>query len=201
MELEQWVNKTLGSEQVALRALSGDAGFRRYFRTEVAGRRLIVMDAAADHGSCAPFARMARLLEAGGLHVPHVEAWQEERGWMILSDLGEQTFLDVLNSDNADALFGAAIDALVRLQQQPAPADLPRYDAALLRRELDLFPAWYLERHLGMTIDASLAALLDALFDTLVTQALQQPQVLVHRDYMPRNLMVSEPNPGVLDFQ
>jgi N-acetylmuramate 1-kinase len=120
---------------------------------------------------------------------------------LLLSDLGRQTYLDVLDADNADALFDAAIDALIALQRIDCPADLPRYDAVLLRRELELFPEWYLQRHLGLTIDAKLRVQLDEVFELLIEHALQQSRVLVHRDFMPRNLMVSEPNPGVLDFQ
>src|SRR5689334_15035174 len=215
--LQAWLGEQLGSTgrtaaggaQPALQPASADASFRRYFRIDAApspiddipGRTLIAMDASAERASCGPFVRIARLLASGGLHVPAILAEDLERGWLLLSDLGRQTYLDVLNADNADALFDAAIDALVGLQRISCPPDLPRYDAALLRRELELFPEWYLQRHLGLTIDAALRAQLDSVFELLIERALRQPAVLVHRDYMPRNLMVSEPNPGVLDFQ
>jgi len=159
------------------------------------------MDASAERASCVPFVTIARLLAQGGVHVPQLLAENLEQGWLLLSDLGRQTYLDVLNADNAEALFSDAIDALIALQKIECPADFPQYDSALLRRELELFPDWYLQRHLGITIDAELRLQLDAVFDLLIERVLRQARVLVHRDFMPRNLMASEPNPGVLDFQ
>lgn len=184
-----------------LQPASADASFRHYYRIGAGARSLIVMDASAERGSCAPFVEVARLLAAGGLHVPEILAEDLERGWLLLSDLGRQTYLDVLDEHNADALFDAAIDALVTLQRIACPASLPRYDAALLRRELDLFPVWYLERHLGAALNDAQRAAWDDICEQLIARALAQPRVLVHRDFMPRNLMLSDPNPGVLDFQ
>jgi len=207
--LQEWLAQQLaalpgsrnGDVLPPLQAASTDASFRRYYRLQTPERSLIVMDASAERASCAPFVKIARLLEAGGLNTPRIIAQDLERGWLLLSDLGRQTYLDVIGPDNADALFEPAIDALIALQRIECPAELPVYDAAMLRRELELFPEWYLQRHLGWSVDAPLRAGLDALFDSLVTCALEQPRVLVHRDYMPRNLMVSDPTPGVLDFQ
>src|SRR5690606_38932679 len=124
-----------------------------------------------------------------------------ERGFLLLDDLGRQTYLDVINEDNADALFADAIQALLAFQALPVSAQLPRYDEALLRRELQLFPEWYVQRHLGCSFSPAQQQLWERSCQLLVDAALAQPTVLVHRDYMPRNLMISEPNPGVLDFQ
>ncbi|MHA3886700.1 aminoglycoside phosphotransferase family protein [Stutzerimonas degradans] len=184
-----------------LTAASSDASFRRYFRWEGDGRSLIVMDAPPPQEDCRPFVKIAGLLAAAGVHVPQVLAADLERGFLLLSDLGRQTYLDVINADNADQLFADAIDALLTFQRQPLQVPLPLYDEALLRRELQLFPEWYVQRHLGCTFDNAQQDAWERICRTLIDSALAQPRVLVHRDYMPRNLMLSEPNPGVLDFQ
>ncbi|MFC3609437.1 aminoglycoside phosphotransferase family protein [Stutzerimonas tarimensis] len=180
---------------------SSDASFRRYFRWEGGGRSLILMDAPPPQEDCRPFVKVAGLLAAGGVHVPEVLAADLDRGFLLLDDLGRQTYLDVIDESNADALFADAIEALLRFQCQPVAAPLPGYDEALLRRELQLFPEWYVERHLQAPFTGEQEAAWQRVCRLLIDSALAQPQVLVHRDYMPRNLMVSEPNPGVLDFQ
>lgn len=185
----------------ALSPASSDASFRRYFRWEDRGRSLILMDAPPPREDCRPFVRIAGLLAQAGLNVPTVLAQDIERGFLLLDDLGRQTYLDVIDEHNADELFEPAIEALIKLQQLPVEPGLPRYDEALLRRELQLFPEWYVERHLGLRLDEHQARSWAAACDVLVEAALAQPVVLVHRDYMPRNLMLSTPNPGVLDFQ
>jgi aminoglycoside/choline kinase family phosphotransferase len=202
-DLQHWVAQRLqrDPQDIVLEPASADASFRRYYRLRLTPRTLIVMDASAESASCAPFLRVAQLLAGGGLHVPEIIAAAPERGWMVLGDLGTQTYLDALNEDNADALFDAAIDALIAQQKIMCPADFPQYDAALLRRELELFPEWYLQKHLHIDVGASLRAELDRIFALLIEQILQQPKVFVHRDFMPRNLMISDPMPGMLDFQ
>jgi aminoglycoside/choline kinase family phosphotransferase len=124
-----------------------------------------------------------------------------ERGFLLLNDLGNKTYLDVIDSENADDLFKDALQALLAFQQLPMVAPLPSYDVALLRRELELFPEWYVKRELGIEFDSAQQTLWQQVSDLLIDSALAQSKVLVHRDYMPRNLMLSEPNPGVLDFQ
>lgn len=180
---------------------SSDASFRRYFRWEDGQRSLIVMDAPPPQEDCRPFVRVAGLLAEAGVHVPEILAADLEQGFLLLSDLGRQTYLEVIDEENADALFEAALQALVAFQRKPAADWLPLYDEALLRRELQLFPDWYLQRHLGVTLEGAALTAWEQTCDQLVASALAQPRVLVHRDYMPRNLMLSEPNPGVLDFQ
>ncbi|EIK51806.1 aminoglycoside phosphotransferase [Stutzerimonas stutzeri TS44] len=184
-----------------LTAASSDASFRRYFRWEGGGRSLIVMDAPPPQEDCRPFVKIAGLLAAAGVHVPQVLAADLERGFLLLDDLGRQTYLDVIDADNADRLFADAIDALLTFQRQPLQVPMPLYDEALLRRELQLFPEWYVQRHLGCTFDDAQQDAWERICRALIDSALAQPRVLVHRDYMPRNLMLSEPNPGVLDFQ
>jgi aminoglycoside/choline kinase family phosphotransferase len=184
-----------------LTAASRDASFRRYFRWEGAGRSFVVMDAPPPQENCKPFVDIAFLLAKSGINVPKIYAEDLERGFLLLNDLGNKTYLDVIDSENADDLFKDALDALLAFQQLPMVAPLPSYDVALLRRELELFPEWYVKRELGIEFDAAQQMLWQNVTDVLIDSALAQPKVLVHRDYMPRNLMLSEPNPGVLDFQ
>ncbi|KPC36265.1 Uncharacterized protein ABJ99_0455 [Pseudomonas syringae pv. cilantro] len=184
-----------------LTAASSDASFRRYFRWEGAGRTFIVMDAPPPQENCKPFVDIAHLLKTSGINVPKIYAEDLTQGFLLLNDLGRKTYLDVIDAENADALFDDAIQALLAYQQLPMDAPLPSYDTALLRRELELFPEWYVKRHLGIDMDEAQQADWQQVSELLINSALAQPKVLVHRDYMPRNLMISEPNPGVLDFQ
>ncbi|MVV51147.1 aminoglycoside phosphotransferase [Pseudomonas sp. PB120] len=209
--LKVWLDEqlaTLFAEQgwgavppATLIAASSDASFRRYFRWEGEGRSFIVMDAPPPQENCKPFVDIAFLLAKSGINVPKIYAEDLERGFLLLNDLGNKTYLDVIDSENADDLFADALQALLAFQQLPMVAPLPSYDVALLRRELELFPEWYVKRELGIEFDAAQQLLWQQVTDLLIDSALAQPKVLVHRDYMPRNLMLSEPNPGVLDFQ
>lgn len=184
-----------------LTAASSDASFRRYFRWEGDGRSFIVMDAPPPQENCKPFVDIAFLLAKSGINVPKIYAEDLERGFLLLNDLGNKTYLDVIDGENADALFHDALQALLAFQQLPMVAPLPSYDVALLRRELELFPEWYVKHELGIEFDAAQQQQWQHISELLIDSALAQPKVLVHRDYMPRNLMLSEPNPGVLDFQ
>jgi len=182
-------------------AIGSDASFRRYFRWQGGEHRLIVMDAPPPQEDCRPFVRMAEVLRKAGVHVPQVLAADLNQGFLLLDDLGEQTYLEVLNQDNADTLFEDALQSLLLIQRAPVPKDLAVYDAALLQRELQLFPDWYLAKHLGVSWAAAQNSAWQRICELLIENALAQSKVLVHRDYMPRNLMQSSPNPGVLDFQ
>jgi len=182
---------------------SADASFRRYFRVTFADhtRSLVVMDAPPDKEDCRPFVKVAGLMAAAGVHVPRILAQDLDQGFLLLDDLGSTPYLSALNESTADRLFADAIDALIKWQLASRADVLPPYDEALLRRELELFPQWYVERHLGVPVDAAMRVTLDRVFALIIESNLAQPKVYVHRDYMPRNLMVTEPNPGVLDFQ
>jgi aminoglycoside/choline kinase family phosphotransferase len=186
---------------VALTRASEDASFRRYFRIHANAKTWIAMDAPPEREDCAPFVKVAALMGAAGVHVPQVIAKDLDRGFLLLTDLGTTTYLKALTEENADALFTDAIDALILWQLASRESILPPYDEALLRRELELFPEWYMGRHLGAPPGAGDRQLIDQVFSNLTCASLAQPKVFVHRDYMPRNLMVSTPNPGVLDFQ
>ncbi|MBO4967904.1 MAG: phosphotransferase [Pseudomonas sp.] len=184
-----------------LTAASSDASFRRYFRWEGEGRSFVVMDAPPPQENCKPFVDIADFLRTCLINVPKIYAQDLDRGFLLLNDLGNKTFLDVINSSNADELFKDAIEALLAFQQLPMTEPLPSYDVALLRRELELFPEWYVRAHLGVDFNEQQQAVWQRVSTLLIDSALAQPKVLVHRDFMPRNLMLSIPNPGVLDFQ
>ena len=204
-QLGLWLESHFPSGSFTMSPASADASFRRYFRLSFADGRpsVIVMDAPPPQEDCTPFVRIAGLLSAAGLNAPKIISQDLDQGFLLLSDLGKTTYLTAINEDEgkADALFNDAMDALVRWQAASQPAILPAYDDALLRRELAIFPDWYVGRHLGVTLDDTQRNTLATTFDAIVGCNLAQPQVYVHRDYMPRNLMLSAPNPGILDFQ
>ncbi|HRE18407.1 MAG TPA: phosphotransferase [Rhodocyclaceae bacterium] len=203
-QLTQWVNSLPGWEHALLEPASADASFRRYFRLTLPdGSTRILMDAPPDKENCHPFVAVAKLLEDAKLNAPRVLVEDHEQGFLLLSDLGNALYLDALQQDDKrdHALFLDAIDALIAWQLSSKPDVLPSYDAALLQRELNLFPEWFIGQHLKHTLSDTDQATLDKTFALLVASALNQPKVFVHRDYMPRNLMIAEPNPGILDFQ
>jgi aminoglycoside/choline kinase family phosphotransferase len=199
--LRQWLAAQLSVQQFTVAPASADASFRRYFRVTAGERSWIAMDAPPGHEDCRPFVRIAGLLRAAGVNAPRVEAQDVERGFLLLTDFGNVTYLQALNEANAAALFGEATDALIRWQLASRPGELPPYDEALLARECALYPDWYIARHLGITLTAAQRQTLAEMTGLVIARALAQPSVYVHRDYMPRNLMVTDPNPGVLDFQ
>jgi hypothetical protein len=206
--LAAWTRETLGTGTIAIAPASADASFRRYFRVVPEGghafaprRSLIVMDAPPPMEDCTPFVHIAGLLGRAGVHAPQVLAADLARGFLLLTDLGERTYLAALDPSSADALYRDAIEALVRWQCATREGELPPYDEALLRRELTLFPDWYVGRHLETTLTPAQSTVLDAAFRQVLDNNLAQPRVFVHRDYHSRNLMVATPNPGVLDFQ
>ena len=207
----QWLNAQASAHGVlpaTVRAASADASFRRYFRVDTANGSCIVMDAPPDKENCEPFVRIARLMLDAGLYAPRILAWDEPQGFMLLDDIGSQTMMDVINRDDPQAnhgLYMRAVDALLLLQQSSSPGVLPAYDEALLQRELSLFPDWYLTRHRQLQIDSAQRDMLDKTFKTIIQRNLAAPSVYVHRDFMPRNLMMphdpAEQRLGVLDFQ
>jgi aminoglycoside/choline kinase family phosphotransferase len=188
-------------DPATLAVASADASFRRYFRVVAGSNTRIVMDAPPGKEDVRPFVHVATLMRAAGLNAPEIIEADESQGFLLLSDLGRDTYLAVLNEANAPELFSDAIDALVRWQLASRPGELPRYDEALLRRELELFPDWYVARHLKHELTPAQRDVLETMFRRILASNLAQPAVYVHRDYMPRNLMVAAPNPGILDFQ
>jgi aminoglycoside/choline kinase family phosphotransferase len=202
-QLTAWLSRLYPNQTFTIAPASADASFRRYFRaTFPDGTTKVVMDAPPQHENCEPFLHIGKLFEDAGTHVPHVYAKDLAQGFLLLSDLGNTTYLQALNEDNARQLYGAATDALVKIQLASKQKELPPYDEALLRRELNLFPEWYVARHLGVTLSDKQQGALEEVFRRILANNLAQPAVYVHRDYHSRNLMyVPDNNPGILDFQ
>ena len=202
-----------GLQPASLRPASSDASFRRYLRIDSSNNSsapagsCIVMDAPPDKEPCAPFVQVQALLQQAGLHVPDILAWEQTHGFVLMSDLGRQTVIEMLDParpQDAHAWYQQATDTLLQWQLASRPGVLPPYNEALLRRELALFPDWYVARHRGMALSEPQRAVLDQAFDHIVAHNLQAPSVYVHRDFMVRNLMVPQQPGGplgVLDFQ
>jgi aminoglycoside/choline kinase family phosphotransferase len=206
--LRNWLKALQPKWQLDLDTLapaSADASFRRYFR--IASKNpdfgtLIVMDAPPQHEPLDAFIQVDLLLFAAGLNVPKILEQNIVDGFLLLNDLGNETYLTALNEQSANALYQDATNALIKMQLASKPDVLPNYDRALLQRELDLFPQWYLHQHLGIELNDLQQAQLKKSFDLIIENNLAQAKVYVHRDYHSRNLMVtSVNNPGVLDFQ
>lgn len=203
-QLTIWVEQTLGITGGQIAPASSDASFRRYFRITLPGKSYIVMDAPPEKEDCGPFIKISASMAGYGLNVPLVLEQDLAQGFLLLSDLGHQQYLPALNEQSVDQLYGDAITALVQLQANGKLTDaaLPRYDHALLMREMALFQEWFLEKHLQIRLTTEQQHELDEVLEWLAQQSLQQPYVWVHRDYHSRNLMLTtQHNPGVLDFQ
>ena len=201
-QLQRWLKATLG-EPFTTASASDDASFRRYFRVRRIGGKpsLIAMDAPPEKESCEPFVRIARLFGEASVNVPVIHAQDLAQGFLLLSDLGDTTYLAALDERSAGVLYGHALDALVRIQLASRPAVLAGYDRELLEKELRLFPEWYVARQLRRELSAGQTTALEKTFSAILENNLSQPRVFVHRDYHSRNLMVCEPCPGILDFQ
>jgi len=200
--LNRWLARHAASPNFVLSPASVDASFRSYFRLRYEdGSTHIVMDAPPQFEDCTAFVKIAQMMADCGLNVPQVIASDLDQGFLLLSDLGSKIYLSSLDDSSADALFDDATSALVRWQLASRDDTLPLYDEQLLGKELSLFPEWYIAKHLGISLDPEQTEAMHSIFDLIVRDNLSQPTTYVHRDFMPRNLMVCEPNPGILDFQ
>jgi aminoglycoside/choline kinase family phosphotransferase len=204
--LLKWIAERPELTGASLSPASADASFRRYFRLQLAdGSTRIVMDAPPEHEDCGPFVSISNLMHQIGLNVPVCGDFDEAQGFLLLSDLGSETYLQRLQAEpeTAKQLYPQALSALATLQAKGSSiAKVPSYNAALLQQEMGLFRDWLLAEHLGLHLPKDALAVLQQQFDLLEASALSQPKVLVHRDYHSRNLMTSESGqPGILDFQ
>jgi aminoglycoside/choline kinase family phosphotransferase len=207
----EWLQRIAPTQDLvpgSLRLASADASFRRYLRIDAAEGSRIIMDAPPDKEDSHSFVKVAQLMRDAGLNAPRVLDWDEARGFMLLTDLGTRTMIEVVDRDQAEAnreLYLRAVDALIAWQLASRPGVLPPYDRALLARELALFPDWYIAKHRGIAVEGKLKETLDRTFDLIIERNLASPSVYVHRDFMPRNLMIpgdpAEQRLGVLDFQ
>ena len=198
---EDWAAAQLGWDKWTSEPASADASFRSYYRISHGNQRFVIMDAPPEREAVTPFIDVAERLQRAGLHAPRIEAEDRRRGFLLLEDLGTRPYHQVLELGNADALFGDALQALTILQAEVETDGLPAYDAGRLLQELSLFPDWFLEHHWRVEPGDAELDEWDQLCALLIRWALDQPQVFCHRDFMPRNLMLSEPNPGIIDFQ
>ena len=202
-ELQNWLHDELGLGTFTIAPASSDASFRRYFRVTSDQHSHIVMDAPPDKEDCGPFMAIAAAMAGLGLNVPRILEADVKRGFLLMSDLGSVDYLQALNEQTVERLYGDAMQSLLLLQAGPtSEAGIPEYDRALLLREMTLFRDWYVLRHLQVAMSEVISEVLEQTFTFLAEEALGQPRVWVHRDYHSRNLMVTAvDNPGILDFQ
>jgi aminoglycoside/choline kinase family phosphotransferase len=201
--IRKWLDEHWNREGTEITPVSGDASFRRYFRAlGPDGTPWVVMEAPPEKEDCAPFIDIEKRLSAAGLHVPKIVAQEPEQGFLLLEDLGDVQYLEELNEESAPRLYGDALNALAKMQAHTSTDQLPQYSADLLRFEMELFRDWLCGEHLDLKLDEQEHDMLDEIFHQLTMNALEQPQVFVHRDYHSRNLMLSKPPlPGIIDFQ
>ena len=197
----QWTCTALGDPASTLERASVDAGFRSYWRSTSARGSHIVMDSPPGLEDVRPWLRMHDLLETNSVRVPQVLARDVDNGFLLLEDLGGPTLARFISDDTADAWFDASFVQLIRLQSIPVPDGMGAFGEALLQRDAGLFEEWFVQRHLGLSLDCGESEQLQLVQRRLMDNALNQPQVLTHRDFMPRNLMPVEGGPAVLDFQ
>ena len=201
--LKTWLHHEFPDQHFDLSIASADASFRRYFRVQFENQSFIAMDAPPQHEDCAPFITVAQIFSTTQVNVPKILSQNLADGFLLLSDLGNTTYLHQLtvNPSLAHGLYMEAIDSLICIQQISQENKLPNYDQALLQKELNLFPEWYLARHKQLTLSQQQSDQLQSVFSAILANNLEQPKVFVHRDFHSRNLMVTTPNPGILDFQ
>jgi aminoglycoside/choline kinase family phosphotransferase len=210
-QLNHWVNSVLSipaSEENALVPISGDASFRHYYRVWIGSSSYVAVDAPPERENNAQFVALAKLLGDNNVNVPEVHHVDYEQGFMLLSDMGDELYYAALLSDNksgagaaekTDDLYNSAIECLVRIQSIDfSSCSIPVFDADFILRELNLFPEWFV----GGQLELDNYPAFHSVSSLLVDNALEQPQVLMHRDYHSRNLMIRRQNsPGILDFQ
>jgi len=200
-QAREWAGRMLAWTEFDFEPASADASFRRYFRARRGRDTAIVMDAPPELEPLAPFIDIQSRLAQAGLHVPRILAEDRQNGFLLIDDLGTRPWHTVLDPDNAPGLFDEAVAALIRMQTRTKTEGLPGYDAGLLLSELALFPDWFLARHWRVEPTESELDDWELVCMTLIRWALDQPRVFCHRDFMPRNLMMADPNPAIIDFQ
>jgi aminoglycoside/choline kinase family phosphotransferase len=200
-QLHEWIKENLGNIECTLKSVSGDASFRRYFRLSSDDLNYIAVDSPPEKENNDAFVHVTHLLEAEGLPVPHIYYSSLDFGFFLLSDLGDNLLLDILDENNVNEHYSKALNALTIIQQTPA-SSLPSYDTRLLLKEMELFREWFLVKYLCLQLNDNDKKILSNSFISLAENALEQPQVFVHRDYHSRNLLQIEGNyPGIIDYQ
>jgi len=200
--LISWLQKLYPKQKIEIESASSDASFRRYYRTLVAGKSRIVMDAPPEKENSHPFIHIDLRLHDCGINVPQIYQQDLKQGFLLIEDLGSTHYLDLLNKENANLLYADAMDTLRVIQTCVPHDDLPLYDAAKLKEEMDLFLDWFVEKHCQTTLNQQQRQIIARTWQLLIDSAMEQPQCFVHRDYHSRNLMrVDQHNPGIIDFQ
>jgi aminoglycoside/choline kinase family phosphotransferase len=198
----EWAAEKLHSDSIELRPVSGDASFRRYFRTQHRGASYILMDAPPGQEDSTPFVDIANRLRGAGLHAPEIFAFDLGLGFGLLEDLGDRLYKGLLDRNSVDDLIPGLFDVLATMAKDVSDADLPAYDSSLLQQEMDLFTDWYLGRHRQRTLSKSERALWENMCDALKASAAAQPQVFVHKDFHSCNLLLTPSGTaGIIDFQ
>ncbi len=201
-QLQNWIHKDLGLEDYRLNPVSEDASFRRYYRLEYDGSTAIIMDAPPSHEDSRPFINIASRLRECGVNAPKIHKTDLDQGFLLLSDLGNVLYLDVLDSTNADSLYQNALTSLSKIQHGIDHDGLPSYTETQLLNEMELFREWLIQKHLNIKLTDVQQQTINTVFSMLIDNALEQPKVFVHLDYHSRNLMYCKAdNPGILDFQ
>ena len=200
--IKRWIEELFKSSEFKITPASEDASFRSYFRLAVKNNSFIVMDAPPEHEDCELFIDITNRLQKSKVNVPVIHKKNIKQGFLLLTDLGDELYLDKLNTSSADQLYRDAIKALVQIQTSCDVTGLASYDETLLRTEMSLFTDWLIAKHLQLELEESALEELNNIFNLLVNNALEQPQVFVHRDYHSRNLMLTQQNnPGIIDYQ
>lgn len=199
--MKQWLD-SLGYKDYSLNVASEDASFRSYYRLQQGSDSWIIMDAPPDKEPCDAFVKIAHKLTDIRLSAPQIIHENHDQGFLVLTDFGDESYLQALKPENANSLYGDAKSVILQMQTRVDADDLPDYDEALLRQEMDLFREWFMEKLLGIELNQNQLGMWNMTVDTLVQSALEQPHAFVHRDFHSRNLMkIDERNPGILDFQ
>ena len=204
--LNDWLKTLFTDNTFTWKPLAGDASFRQYFRLHHGNESYIVMDAPPNKETISPFITMNQLLAKGGIHTPAIHALEQEQGFILLEDLGDELLLSALANAPADNLYKAAIATLIQIQQCPTlEPQLPAFDKAHMMQELTLFRQWFLHDYLALQLGADEEQLIQNTFDWIIKELERQPQVFIHRDYHSRNLLIvgqnTPPDIGVIDFQ
>jgi aminoglycoside/choline kinase family phosphotransferase len=205
--LHQWLKTIYPNAEYTITPLAGDASFRRYYRLHQAMSSHIIMDAPPDKLTLSPFVYIQNLLAEHGITTPKIFALDHELGFALLEDFGDRLLAEALAQDNPQPLYQSAIQILTHMQQHPSLEnfELKTFDQPFMLQELTLFQDWFLQRYLGLTLEAEEQQLLQQTFDMLTAAIARQPKVLVHRDYHSRNIMLLQSQPsykfGIIDFQ
>lgn len=197
-----WLAEHFGDAGPDWQPIVGDASYRRYFRVFVDGQSRILMDAPPDLEDSAPFVDIGNRLRRAGLHAPEILLADTVAGFMLLEDLGDDLYRDLITPDTVQALFDDAFAALAVMARDVPDTGLPLYNRELFGRELGWFTGFYLGRHRGQGLDRQQQADWLEFCEALIATAAEQPQVFVHKDIHSCNLLrTTDNNPGIIDFQ